>query len=283
MAKPSRLSENACLDARAVQHCVNFTVQHLVKLEVEGKFPKRIRLGSHRTGWALRDILSWMQSKVDTRPVGPMSPRIVIEAGDRFIDKKELRTLVLYSPHHLRKLEHAGRFPGHIRIGDNRVAWLEREVKDWQELRRLAENAPALITYQLRLCRPRFEIAEVKVKAGSPETAKQTALAAVNAAETEWHILPFEPEAYRPHVETCFQDALFGPPITLNRDHGGSIRYLLLFADTASGEGKIFQQPWLSDETLENRPAKIVADWVVALNRSIKPNSQRKTNGPDPT
>jgi predicted DNA-binding transcriptional regulator AlpA len=55
---------------------------------------------------------------------------------DRFIGKKEVRSLVPYTVQHLRVLEHASEFPGRIRIGDNRSAWLEREVLDWIEDRR---------------------------------------------------------------------------------------------------------------------------------------------------
>lgn len=255
MAKLSQPSENICLDVQTVQHCVNYTFQHIIRLEAAGRFPKRIHLGRHRIGWALRDILRWMQSKVDARPVGPTSPTVVIEPGDRFIDKKELRALVLYSSHHIRKMEYAGKFPGHIRIGDNRIAWLEREVKEWQESRKLAEKAPPLTAYQIRLCRPRFEIANVMVKAGSSEAAKRTALAAADTAKSGWQLLPYEPEAYRPHVETCFQDDQSSPcsPSGTNSNHDSPIRYLMLSADTASGKGTVFLHPWFSDEKLGDR------------------------------
>lgn len=283
MAKRSQLSEKICLDVQAVQHCVNYTFQHIIRLEAAGRFPKRIHLGRHRIGWALRDILSWMQSKVDARPVGPMSPKVVIEPGDRFIDKKELRALVLYSSHHIRKMEYAGTFPGHIRIGDNRIAWLEKEVKEWQESRRLAEKAPPLTTYQVRLCRPRFEIADVRLKAGSPEAAKQMALVAANTDKPEWHILPYEPEAYRPHVEICVQDEHPFTPSDTKKDNDCPIRYLMLAADTASGKGTVFLHPWFSGEKLGDRASNIIADWVLAFNRSIKPNKTRQNSKRDGT
>jgi len=50
----------------------------------------------------------------------------------KLLSKKELRTLVLYSDEHIRRLEKAGRFPGRIRIG-HRVGWLEDEVLEWRQ------------------------------------------------------------------------------------------------------------------------------------------------------
>ena len=122
-----------CLDAREVQYRVTYTLQHISRLERAGVFPKRIHLGPARVGWPLREILSWMQLKVDTRAVKPMSPKTVLKPGDRFVGGKECRSLVLYTPDYLRKLELEGRFPGRIWIGTNRVAWLEREVLEWRE------------------------------------------------------------------------------------------------------------------------------------------------------
>ena len=55
----------------------------------------------------------------------------------KLLSKKQLREKVLYSINHITRLEQAGRFPKRIRLGDNRVGWLESEVDDWimQKLR----------------------------------------------------------------------------------------------------------------------------------------------------
>jgi prophage regulatory protein len=55
----------------------------------------------------------------------------------KLLSKKQLREKVLYSINHITRLEQAGRFPKRIRLGDNRVGWLESEVEDWimQKLR----------------------------------------------------------------------------------------------------------------------------------------------------
>ena len=40
-----------------------------------------------------------------------------------------------YSPQHLRRLEAKGEFPRRIRIGANRIAWLQNEVEEWLNAR----------------------------------------------------------------------------------------------------------------------------------------------------
>ena len=49
----------------------------------------------------------------------------------RIISKRQLRELVLYSPQHIARLEKAGTFPKRIKLGQNRVGWVEAEVLDW--------------------------------------------------------------------------------------------------------------------------------------------------------
>lgn len=48
-----------------------------------------------------------------------------------FILAQELTGLVPFSPNHLRRLEAQGDFPGRVRLGANRVAWLRDEVEQW--------------------------------------------------------------------------------------------------------------------------------------------------------
>jgi len=43
----------------------------------------------------------------------------------KLLSKKQVRELVLYSPQHVARLEAAGLFPRRIRLGANRVGWLE--------------------------------------------------------------------------------------------------------------------------------------------------------------
>ena len=53
----------------------------------------------------------------------------------RIISKRQLRWLVLYSPQHIARLEAAGKFPKRVKLGSNRVGWIEQEVLDWLQKR----------------------------------------------------------------------------------------------------------------------------------------------------
>ena len=53
----------------------------------------------------------------------------------RIISKRQLKELVLYSPQHIARLEDAGQFPKRVKLGNNRVGWIEQEVLDWLQER----------------------------------------------------------------------------------------------------------------------------------------------------
>ena len=53
----------------------------------------------------------------------------------RILSKRQLKELVLYSPQHVARLEAAGQFPKRVRLGVNRVGWVESEVLDWLQER----------------------------------------------------------------------------------------------------------------------------------------------------
>lgn len=57
----------------------------------------------------------------------------------RILSKQQVRELVLYSPAHIARLEAAGQFPKRVRLGPNRVGWVETEIQEWLE-RRLSER-----------------------------------------------------------------------------------------------------------------------------------------------
>jgi prophage regulatory protein len=56
----------------------------------------------------------------------------------RIVTQKELRLLVPYTPHHILRLEKAGKFPRRIRLGQNRVGWYLSEIEAWVASRRAA-------------------------------------------------------------------------------------------------------------------------------------------------
>ena len=53
----------------------------------------------------------------------------------RILSKKQVKDLVLYSPQHVARMEKAGTFPKRIRLGPNRVGWVEAEILDWLQHR----------------------------------------------------------------------------------------------------------------------------------------------------
>ena len=46
----------------------------------------------------------------------------------RILSKREVKGLVLYSRQHVARLEKAGLFPKRVKLGPNRVGWVESEV-----------------------------------------------------------------------------------------------------------------------------------------------------------
>ena len=42
---------------------VPYTPQHILRLEKQGKFPKRIKIGPRRVGWYLHHIVKWLDDK----------------------------------------------------------------------------------------------------------------------------------------------------------------------------------------------------------------------------
>ncbi len=53
----------------------------------------------------------------------------------KILSKRQVQELVLYSPQHIARLEKASLFPTRIRLGQNRVGWIEQEVLDWLQQR----------------------------------------------------------------------------------------------------------------------------------------------------
>jgi prophage regulatory protein len=61
----------------------------------------------------------------------------------RILDHPALKTKGIgYSKVHLARLEKVGKFPKHIDIGPNRIAWVEAEIDAWLEARVASRDAP---------------------------------------------------------------------------------------------------------------------------------------------
>jgi prophage regulatory protein len=44
---------------------VPYTPQHILRLEKQGKFPKRLRIGDNRVAWLLSEVEGWIMTKRD--------------------------------------------------------------------------------------------------------------------------------------------------------------------------------------------------------------------------
>lgn len=135
---PAVRGTDRLINAKRLKHRVLFSLQHIYRLEECGAFPKRIHLGKARVAWSSAEVTAWMQAKLDSRGPCPFAGAVpVLTAEDRFVGKKELRELVVYSPQHIRLLELERQFPSRVWIGENRVAWLERDILRWRESKRM--------------------------------------------------------------------------------------------------------------------------------------------------
>jgi prophage regulatory protein len=61
----------------------------------------------------------------------------------RFLNYRELSKLVPLSRQHIYRLEAAGEFPPHVKVGARGVVWFEPEVRAWMEARRSARKGEA--------------------------------------------------------------------------------------------------------------------------------------------
>ena len=54
------------ITSRELLRLVPYTPQHILRLEKQGKFPKRIKIGERRVGWWLHEVLAWIDQKNGT-------------------------------------------------------------------------------------------------------------------------------------------------------------------------------------------------------------------------
>jgi prophage regulatory protein len=62
--------------------------------------------------------------------------------GSRLLDWPQVKPKVPYTRQHVGRLERAGKFPKRVKVGENRVAWLESEVEDWIAARVAERDRP---------------------------------------------------------------------------------------------------------------------------------------------
>lgn len=55
------------LSKRQVRELVLYSPAHIARLEADGRFPKRVRLGPSRVGWVEEEVLAWLQERIKQR------------------------------------------------------------------------------------------------------------------------------------------------------------------------------------------------------------------------
>lgn len=65
--KNDPLAHLRVLTMKQVTELTSYTPQHIYRLEREGSFPARIRLGANRVGWRLTDVEAWFASRPTAR------------------------------------------------------------------------------------------------------------------------------------------------------------------------------------------------------------------------
>jgi len=55
------------LSKKQVKELVTYSLAHTARLEGEGKFPKRVRLGAGRVAYVESEVQAWMASRVADR------------------------------------------------------------------------------------------------------------------------------------------------------------------------------------------------------------------------
>ena len=66
------------------------------------------------------------------------------KTGRRLLDYQALRERgIPWTRVHLARLEAAGKFPLHIEVGENRIAWFEDEIDDFLEAKAAERDAKA--------------------------------------------------------------------------------------------------------------------------------------------
>ena len=55
------------LSKKQVRETVLYSPAHIARLEAEGRFPKRVKLGSGRVGWVDEEVQGWLLARIAER------------------------------------------------------------------------------------------------------------------------------------------------------------------------------------------------------------------------
>lgn len=60
-------SSNRVINAAERRLIIPFSDMHIWRLEQSGQFPQRIKIGQHRVGWALDEVIAWIEDRKSRR------------------------------------------------------------------------------------------------------------------------------------------------------------------------------------------------------------------------
>ena len=61
--KTAKSPEARIIGSAELTQRVLFSPVHIWRLERRGEFPKRIKLGEHRVGWDLNEVIAWVEAR----------------------------------------------------------------------------------------------------------------------------------------------------------------------------------------------------------------------------
>ena len=65
------------ISKKDLKHYTLYSPQHIARLEKQGLFPKRVRLGPHRgsrVGWLETEVLAWQRERIEGRETTDAAP-----------------------------------------------------------------------------------------------------------------------------------------------------------------------------------------------------------------
>ena len=68
--QPELPADDTMLRTREVLRLMGVSLSTLKRMVVEGRFPKPLRLSSHRIGWPAREVKTWLDAAEDARAKG---------------------------------------------------------------------------------------------------------------------------------------------------------------------------------------------------------------------
>ena len=55
------------IGSKEIRQLIPYTIFHLSRLEDQGKFPRRVKVGAGRIAWSLREIEAWIEARKAAR------------------------------------------------------------------------------------------------------------------------------------------------------------------------------------------------------------------------